>query len=350
MTRRPWLLAAFCLAYFPVLSAAQENVYKKGLKSTVWILQEVGRKGTSISFRTGSGAVIDAQKRLVLTNYHVVGDLKEATVLFPIVDTKGTLVAERDRYMDLYKSGGGIKGKVLFAEPSKDLAVIELVSLPKGGVPAIRLAKDSPSPGDRVHSIGNPGISAGAFNYTDGSVKTVAHRDIRARRPPEPELTLSAKMIETSSSTNKGDSGGPLLNDKCELVGVTQGLVTGGEDTRPISLFIDVTEVKGVLTKHNIRLSAGSGTAVAADTPSAGKPEKPEKPADAPAVAAEKPPADPAKEKRKAEETAASRLSGAKLFLNSNKKEAKKQLTDIVEQFPGTEAAAEAKKLLDTLK
>src|SRR5262249_44416602 len=152
--------------------------------------------------------------------------------------------------------------------------------------------------------------------------------------------------IETSSGTNKGDSGGPLLNDKCELVGVTQGFVVGGDDARPVSLFIDVSEVKNLLKEHKITLSATPGTSVAADTPKSEKSEN----ADEKAVAAAATKPDPAKDKRKMEETAASRLSGAKLFVNSNKKEAKKQLQQIVDDFPGTEAAAEAKKLLDTLK
>jgi S1-C subfamily serine protease len=342
MTRRLALVALLCL---PGFAAAEENVYKKGLKSTVWIVQEVGRTGTRVSLRTGSGAVIDTAKRLVLTNYHVVGDQKEATILFPMFD-KGSLIPERDRYMDLVRSGKGIKAKVLFSEQSKDLAVIQLETLPPG-TPTVRLAKDSPSPGDRVHSIGSPGISAGLFNYTDGSVKIVVHRDIKARRAPgEPDLMISAKMIETSSGTNKGDSGGPLLNDKCELVGVTQGYVVGGDDARPVSLFIDVSEVKNLLKTHKITLSTSPGTSVATDTPKA---DNPDKPGDKPAVAAAEK-SDSAKDKRKQEETAASRLSGAKLFLNSNKKEAKKQLQQIVDEFPGTEAAGDAKKLLDTLK
>lgn len=342
-------LVSLCLLSLPAFASAQESVYKKALKSTVWIVQEANRQGTRVSLRTGSGAVIDAQKRLVLTNYHVVGDLKEATVMFPLFD-KGTLIPERDRYMDLYRSRGGIKGKVLFVEPTKDLAVLQLESLPQGGAPAIKLAKDSPSPGDRVHSIGSPGLSAGLFNYTDGSVKIVVHRDIRAKRGPgESDLMVSAKMIETSSGTNKGDSGGPLMNDKCELVGVTQGFVVGGDDARPISLFVDVSEVKTALKTHKITLSTGPATTAAAESPT--KPEKGEKPevaADKPMP--EKPAADPAKEKRKREDTAASRLSGAKLFVKTNAKEAKKQLQQIVDEFPGTEAAAEAKKLIDSLK
>src|SRR5262249_20302469 len=121
-----WLLAAAA----PLI--AEDNVYKKGLKSTVWVVQATSREGDRVNLRTGSGALIDAQKRLVLTNHHVVGTKKEATVFFPAFDTKGNLIPERDKYMQLLKSGGGITGQVLFSDATKDLAIIQLASVPKG--------------------------------------------------------------------------------------------------------------------------------------------------------------------------------------------------------------------------
>jgi len=130
------------------------------------------------------------------------------------------------------------------------------------------------------------------FNYTGGDVKAIAPKKYRTGAGPNDpnSFVVDARVIETSSGTNKGDSGGPLLNDKAELVGVTQGMLSGGDDTRPISLFIDVSEVKTVLTAHKIALSAGSA-AVAADTRTTAKPDHPaEKSAEKPsATAAEKP-------------------------------------------------------------
>jgi S1-C subfamily serine protease len=295
----------------------------------------------------GSGSLIDVQKRLVLTNYHVVEDIKEAYAFFPIFDSKKNLIPEREKYMDLLRAKAGIMGKVLFADSSKDLAVVELKSVPKG-TPALRLAKESPTPGDRIHSIGSPGVSGALFNYTDGSVKSVYEKKFRSGAGPnDPKsFQIDAKIIETSSGTNQGDSGGPLLNDKCELIGVTQGMLIGREEVRPISYFIDVSEVRKLLRSHRISLGSASTATVASETAPATK--STEKSADS--KDAETPPVSSAAEKRKNEETAETRLNGAKFFLQSNKKEAKRLLQEIVDDFPTTAAGAEAKKLLETLK
>lgn len=334
MARLSFWIAAVALVA-PAAVLAQENVYNKGLKSTVWIVQVVKASGRT-GIRSGSGSVIDAQKRLVLTNYHVVTDNKDATVFFPVLDAKGKLVPERERYMEALRNGAGIPAKVLFTDSTKDLAVIQLSSIPRG-VPGLRLAKEGVGPGDRVHSIGSPGASNALFNYTDGSVKSVSHMRIRASAGPnDPNVfNIDARMIETSSSTNKGDSGGPLMNDAGELVGVTQGMKAGDEITRPISYFVDVSEVKALLKAHKVTLSTPAATTVASSA---------SKPADKPAVAPMP------KSKKQLEAEAAANLSGAKLFVKSNPKQAREMLSEVIEKFPMTEAAAEAKKLLETLK
>jgi len=137
MSRRIALLVALAV---PALAPAQESVYKKAVKSTVWVVQPLD--GNKI--RMGSGALIDAQKRLILTNHHVVADKKDVTVMFPVID-KGNVLQDRAAYNDRLKNGLGIAGKVLFTEPSKDLAIIQLASVPPGIQP-IRLAKESPGP------------------------------------------------------------------------------------------------------------------------------------------------------------------------------------------------------------
>jgi S1-C subfamily serine protease len=312
-------------------AAAQENVYKKGLKSTVWIVQPVG--GTS--FRSGSGTLIDAQKRYILTNYHVVRDKAEVSVFFPAFDAKGNLIPEREKYDPRV---AGIPGKVKFTEPSKDLALIELSSIPRG-TPALKLAKDSPSPGDKIHSIGSPGVSGALFAYTDGSVKAVYQKKMRAQsKPNDPDAFLiDAKIIETSSATNKGDSGGPLMNDKAELVGVTQGMLVGGDDVRAISYFVDVSEVRGVLKNHKITLSTPTGPAVAADTTKPDKPEKPAATTTAAATTADR------------EKSARAALNAAGLY-EGKKDKIKEVYLDVIARYPGTKAADEAKTLLDKLK
>src|SRR5437879_6223921 len=72
---------------------AGASVYQKVVRSTAWVHSDRG--GGRLA--TGSGSLIDKGRRLVLTNYHVVGDVKNATVFFPQYEGK-KVVPERSRY------------------------------------------------------------------------------------------------------------------------------------------------------------------------------------------------------------------------------------------------------------
>lgn len=337
---RASILVVIAAIALPTLAAADDNVYKKALKSTVWIVQPLEREGNKLNFRMGSGSIIDAKQKLILTNYHVVEEIAEVLVCFPIFDKQGKLIPEKDKYLSSLQQIG-LKGRVIAKDSTRDLAVIRVekeIALPPA-TPALRLAKSSPDPGDKVHSIGSPSVSGALFNYTDGSVKSVYQKKWRAmRKPNDPNpLQLEARVIETSSATNKGDSGGPLLNDKCEIVGVTQGASAGDETARPISYFIAVEEVRDLLKKNKITLTTPAGSsAVAADKP------KIDKPATTTGATTAAPDAE------RLEADAATKLDLAKQLAAAGKVEkALERYQDIVKKFPGTKAAVEAQKLLD---
>src|SRR5207237_6411151 len=109
----------------PALAVAQDSVYKKALKSTVWIVQPISREDGKVVLRTGSGSVIDVKQKLILTNYHVVEDVPDVTVCFPIFDKQGKLVPEKDKYNSSLKDIG-LKGRVIAKDSTKDLAIIKL--------------------------------------------------------------------------------------------------------------------------------------------------------------------------------------------------------------------------------
>ena len=73
-----------------------------------------------------------------------------------------------------------------FREPRCDLAVIELERMPPG-VQALRLAASSVVPGQRIHSIGNPGVSGALWVYTPGSE---AGQPVNRIERPHPEWTV----------------------------------------------------------------------------------------------------------------------------------------------------------------
>jgi hypothetical protein len=219
------------------------KVYQEALKSVVWIYSPRG-KGKAA---TGTGSLVDRKLKLILTNYHVAGDGDTALVMFP--EYKGNkVIAEREYYQEHLKADG-IRGKVVGRDKRADLALIQLESLPDNAV-AIPLANEGAVPGQSVHSIGNPGGSGALWVYTPGKVRQVYLKKWKAQLDENRTLTFEANVIETDSATNPGDSGGPLLNDKGQLVGVTHG---GNVKERLISTFIDVAEVKEFLTSKEVR-------------------------------------------------------------------------------------------------
>jgi HEAT repeat protein len=133
-------------------------------------------------------------------------------------------------------------GRVVDQDASRDLALIKIDFIPKD-IQALAVAKVWVTPGQTVYSIGNSqaggGESGSLWGYFDGKVRQVGHKTLPIRGH-DMAFDISARMIETTSPSNPGDSGGPLLNERSELVGVTESYLAGA---RNVSLFVDGSEV-----------------------------------------------------------------------------------------------------------
>jgi hypothetical protein len=257
-------LLALCIAAalaLPAAARADDNsrLYRQVLRSVVWINVPAG--GGRVV--TGTGSLVDRSKRLVLTNFHVVGDNKRVKAIFPQYHGE-RLIAEREEYVRRI-ANRAVSGEVIDVDRRRDLALVRLDRLPDSDrEDALPLSADGVSPGQTVHSIGNPGKSGALWVYTPGKVRQVYHKQWRAELNGRP-VPFEAEVIETDSPTNPGDSGGPLVNDAGHLVGVTQG---GAVDAQALSYFIDLSEVKRFLNRNGVR-GAASGKELAAAPPKA---------------------------------------------------------------------------------
>ena len=73
------------------------------------------------------------------------------------------------------------------------------------------------------------GVRVKTFYNDDGNLGTIRRH---------------CKVVETQSPTNHGDSGGPVVNDRGEIVGVVQG---GKLNANLLHYFIDVSEVRAFI-------------------------------------------------------------------------------------------------------
>jgi HEAT repeat protein len=89
--------------------------------------------------------------------------------------------------------------------------------------------------------------------YTNGKVRAV-YRKQWTSSGGDLIMRNDSRVVETDSPTNHGDSGGPLCNDRGELVGITQG---GSATANAISVFIDHSECEDFITKTVASTLAG---------------------------------------------------------------------------------------------
>lgn len=312
-------------------------LYKKMVKSTVFIITPV--KEIKGAYAMGSGSLIDASKGLVLTNYHVVMEEQYVAVQFPIF-IKDKMITDKETYIDnAFKTHTAIKGKVLHRDKSRDLAVVELPKIPSG-TPAIPLARMSPEQGEEVWNIGCPGAVNQVFSVTRGEVRAVAIEDIVVGGGEGDVFRVKCRVVTATNPINGGDSGGPLINQKGELVAVTESSRTSAS---LVNFFIDVTEVRSFLKEKNVKIK--ELTPEPETTPAPKTDVDPPKKEGAP----------PKKEgvatpvaNDKAEKEAADLLQRAKLFASDadQKEYYHSRLKEIVKKYPGTKAAKEAESRL----
>lgn len=203
------------------------------LKCTAYVLADSSPQ----PMWTGSGWLVDKGRRLLITNQHVVSNLDQVYVIFPEYDEED-VIRDTDHYL---QTSPRIAAKVILSDPARDLAVIQLESLP-AGVESLPLASRSPRAGERLHSLGNP--EGAMWLYTEGRVRGVSVKTFYNDDAFLGTIRRCCKVVESQSPINHGDSGGPVVNDQCQIVGVVQG---GRTNANLLNYFIDVNEVRAFM-------------------------------------------------------------------------------------------------------
>ncbi len=143
----------------------------------------------------GSGFVIDAQKGIIVTNYHVIVDADDIEVNF----TDGTK----------------LKAKLLGKDSKTDLALLQVDAGSKK-LKAVRFGDSEKARiGDWVMAIGNPYGFGGSVTV---GIISARNRDLNAG-PYD-------NFIQTDAAINRGNSGGPLFDRNGEVIGINTAIVS----------------------------------------------------------------------------------------------------------------------------
>ena len=156
-------------------------------------------RGRSHGMGSGSGTILSPDG-IVLTNNHVVEGA--SGIELALTDSRR------------------VQARVLGRDPDTDIAVLRAETSDR--LPAARLGNSKKvKPGQIAIAIGNPfGFES---TVTAGIVSAVG-RSLRAQNG-----RLIGDVIQTDAALNPGNSGGPLVNSRAEVIGVNTAVIMGAQ-------------------------------------------------------------------------------------------------------------------------
>ena len=202
--------------------AINVSVYDRTNRSVVNISTNSVRPESLFSLTeiegSGSGSVIDQQGH-ILTNYHVVEGAKQISVMLFNTDS--------------------FPAELVGQDPDNDIAILKinapdtlLFPLQWGDSANLRV-------GQHIIAIGNPfglerTMSTGIISSLNRQITSKTRRVIRS-------------IIQIDAALNQGNSGGPLLNSRGELIGMNTAIATRSGDNAGIGFSIPVNTIRRVV-------------------------------------------------------------------------------------------------------
>jgi len=162
----------------------------------------------------GSGFIV-SPKGFILTNYHVVEDAARITVGL--------------------QSGEKYRGSVVGFDAETDVAVIK-IEVPKD-LPTVTLGDSNAAQvGDWVLAMGSP----------FGLDQTVTAGIISKKERENPSFNVFQRFLQTDAAINRGNSGGPLVNMRGEVIGMNSQIATSTGDYNGIGFALPANETNFV--------------------------------------------------------------------------------------------------------
>lgn len=144
----------------------------------------------------GSGVIVSREGH-VITNHHVIEDNTEVEVQLA--------------------DGRSLPAQVIGDDKQVDIAILKITGAKLEALPLAN--SDNVRVGQLVFAIGNPfGL---AETVTAGIISAKGRRDIADNK---------VEMLQTDAAVNHGNSGGPLINLRGEIIGINTAIYSKSED------------------------------------------------------------------------------------------------------------------------
>ncbi len=169
---------------------------------------------------SGSGSIID-RTGLILTNQHVIDGARDIRVSLA--------------------GGAAFQAQLVGQDPDTDIAVLRIDAPPEQLHPLPWGMSENLRVGQRIYAIGNPfglerTMSSGMISSLNRQIPSRRGRAMRA-------------LIQIDASINQGNSGGPLLNTRGELIGMTTAIMSSDGDSAGVGFAIPVSTIRRIVPR-----------------------------------------------------------------------------------------------------
>jgi len=171
----------------------------------------------------GSGFVLD-EKGFVATNAHV------------ITQGQGKNIDKARQVYVQFADGNQVPARIVGFDPNSDVGLIKVDPEGLELVPLELAGPGEVSVGEPVAAIGSPfgeeqSLSVGVVSATDRTIEALTEFQI-------------SDAIQTDAAVNRGNSGGPLLNARGEVIGINSQIRSSGGGNEGVGFAVSMQTVR----------------------------------------------------------------------------------------------------------
>ena len=213
--------------------------------------------GVSESYGWGSGFFINDQ--YLITNYHVVSEyIVRGSGTDVELSVEGTKVRGYAELRVYYDSSYFVQAALVGVDEARDLALLKLADPTTERTPlALKIPTDD-MVGTSIYAVGFPGL---ADNWYSRATETWGRSNATVTSGTISRLFVQGgsgqQNIQTDCEIKPGNSGGPVVDEAGNVIGIATWLVETGDAER-IYYAVNVTHVIDLLNQYGVKYTSAS--------------------------------------------------------------------------------------------